>query len=78
MNEKYSIEDEAVITQALTYYSTNDVWEKYVEACKYWEDRIYWRNLFFDVLIDFSQIHMQVMPSNMEFVNMVEQWIKRK
>lgn len=76
MNEKYSAEDEAVMVQALTLKSIDQVWNEYVETCQTVMERIYWRGLFFDTMSWFSPILLETMPRGKEFVYMIEQWMK--
>ena len=76
MNEKYSLEDEAIMIQALSMRDLERVWQEYVESCETPEDRIYWRNLFFDCLTNFDRSLKESLPAPMRFRLEIEEWVK--
>jgi len=75
MNENYSLEDEALMIEYLSKYDTDYIWNEFVETRENAELRIYWRNLYFDCLVNFSPLLYTIMPSPITFRREIEEWI---
>ena len=79
---KYSLEDEALMVEALSGFNARYVWLEFVESRSNYEIRSYWRSLFFKIMNDFCPVELKgnkySLPRGENFVNMIDVWLKNK
>lgn len=68
--------DFKILLEAMAHQNLDKIWNEFVEKEKYFTERIYWRNLFFQAIISIHPLCKLSLPKGKSFVYEIEQWLK--